>query len=300
MTIKTIYICRHGYRANWLPPPHPVNPTGIDSDPPLAPHGVEQAKQLAAHIFSMPDNQKPQIILSSPFYRCVETGQPIAELLLLQILLERGVGEWYKKNRGIVPEPADYDLLKKFFPTLADASVWGRDNLGVIPDLTGETEEDIFRRVTKFWSEFFRVFEAKFPHIERILIVTHAATKIALGMSLIGKSNVFEYATDDGEILMAGACSLDKYIKNGNSWELKINGDCSFLTKGEEMNWNFHSGFEAGSDEDIKARQKEAQEKALKEQQLNEKLENESIREKTPVTELAAGAEGSDEQYEVC
>ena len=51
----------------WLPPPHPPNPTGIDSDPALAPHGVEQAQQLAAYLTSLPTHEKPEFIIASPF-----------------------------------------------------------------------------------------------------------------------------------------------------------------------------------------------------------------------------------------
>lgn len=278
MTISTIYIARHGYRMNWLPPPHPPNPTGIDSDPPLAPHGVEQAKELASFIASLPPNERPQFILSSPFYRCVETGQPISETLNIPIALERGVGEWYKVGRGIIPEPANYDTLNRFFSHLSSADEWDRDNtVGVIPSLNGETEDQIFQRCQEFWTKFIPIFEQKYPEISSILIITHAATKIALGMSLLGYNNVFEYLDDDKTVLRAAACSLDKYKKISNSkWSLEMNGNCEFLTDGEEMNWNFHYGFEAGSDEDIKARQLAIEsEKAESEKGKGTKAENE-------------------------
>lgn len=262
MVLKNIYIARHGYRMNWLPPPHPPNPTGIDSDPPLAPHGVEQAKELAKYIGSL-ENDKPQFILSSPFYRCVETAEPISEELNIPIVLERGVGEWYKVGRGIVPEPANYDRLNKFFNHLASAEVWDRDNtVGVIPSLQGESEEDIMKRCQKFWQLFIPKFEAMYPDIENVLIVSHAATKIALGMSLLGFDNVLQSIDDKGTILRAGACSLDKYTRTPeDKWQIIMNGNCEFLSQGEEMNWNFHFQFEAGSDEDIKARKLEAEQK---------------------------------------
>lgn len=297
MTIKQIYIARHGYRANWLPPPHPPNPTGIDSDPPLAPHGVDQAKQLAAYITSLPTADKPQYILTSPFYRCVETAHPIAEMLDLDIAIERGCGEWYKKNRGVIPAPADYEQLGQFFPKLTTKEVWHRDDtVGVVPDLSGETEEDIFNRCKLFWSKFIPVFEAKYPEYENVLIVSHAATKIALGMSLLGFDDVFQQIDNDGTYLRAGACSIDKYVKDGDKWDLRMNGNCEFLTDGEEMNWTFHSAFEAGSDEDIKARKEEAERKEA-EKKAKEK-------EPTPVTETAAGTDeeskgNSNIEYEV-
>lgn len=269
MPLKSIYIARHGYRMNWLPPPHPPNPTGIDSDPPLAPHGVDQAKELGKYIGSLPEQDKPQFILSSPFYRCVETAEPVSEALDIPICLERGVGEWYKKSRDTVPEPADYERLNKFFPHLSNAEVWHRDNtLGVIPNLQGETEDEIIQRAKQFWQKVIPIFESKFPEVETILIISHAATKIALGMSLLGFDNVFQSIDDNGTTLRAGACSLDKYVREGtDKWNIVMNGNCSFLTQGEEMNWNFHYKFEAGSDEDIKAR-KQAAEKGVDPEQI--------------------------------
>lgn len=68
MVVNTIYIARHGYRSNWLPEgPYPDPLTGIDSDVPLAEHGVQQAKELAHYLLSL-DNQ-PEAAFASPFYR---------------------------------------------------------------------------------------------------------------------------------------------------------------------------------------------------------------------------------------
>lgn len=264
MTIETIYVARHGYRANWLPPPHPPNPTGIDSDPPLAAHGVEQAKQLAEYINSFPEEEKPGFILSSPFYRCVQTTEPISDALSVKVGIDRGVGEWYKKQRGIIPEPANYDTLSKFFHCLADSSYWDRDRtVGVVPNESGETEEDIYNRASEFWKKFIPTFEERFPNVKNILIVTHAATKIALGITLLKRKSVYDTLDDQGSLLRAGACSLDKYVKKDNRWIITMNGNCDFLKDGEEMNWDFHSKFEAGSDEDIKARKEAAEKKEI-------------------------------------
>ncbi|KAK6461001.1 histidine phosphatase superfamily [Scheffersomyces coipomensis] len=292
MTLKTIYIARHGYRSNWLPEPHPPNPTGIDSDPPLAPHGVDQAKQLAAYLHSLPSIEQPQFIISSPFYRCVETCQPIAQILSLSVVIERGVGEWYRKGRKVIPSPANYDTLHRFFKdVLVEESEWPRDEtIGIIPSLSGETPEEIFDRASLFWKKFFPIFENKYPHIESILIVTHAATKIALGTSLLGLSTVYDSIDEHGTKPRAGACSLDKYIKsNSNQWENVMNGNCEFLLKGEEMHWDFSITVEAGSDEDIKLRK-------LKELELQKQNENKKqIKDTTPVTEIATGQENDDE-----
>lgn len=67
-----------------------TSPTGIPSDPPLAAHGVVQARELAAHAVKL--DPKVERIYSSPFYRCLETINPLAEALDLPILPENGIG----------------------------------------------------------------------------------------------------------------------------------------------------------------------------------------------------------------
>lgn len=271
MAIKTIYIARHGYRSNWLPKgPYPPPPTGVNSDVPLAEHGVKQAKELAHYIMSI-ENQ-PEMIFSSPFYRCLQTSEPIADLLDLPINMERGIGEWYKPDRDVIPEPASFEVLNNFFPGKLNPD-WEST---VIPSGKGETEQDIFNRCKEFWPKFAAKLEAAFPNVETILLVSHAATKIALGMNLLGFDNCRDPIDSDGAIIRSGSCSLDKFelVQSeledledvpfpARRWRLTMNGNTEFLSKGEEMHWDFQYGFEAGSDADIKARQALAEKEAL-------------------------------------
>lgn len=209
------------------------------------------------------ENQ-PEMIFSSPFYRCLQTAEPISDLLQLPINLERGIGEWYKPDRDIIPEPASFDVLNNFFYGKLREE-WSST---VIPSSAGETEEQIFERCKKFWPLFIEKVEKSCPNIETILLVTHAATKIALGMNLLGFDNCREPIDDEGNIIRSGSCSLDKYDLISNEeeeygeipfsqrhWKITMNGNTEFLTQGEEMHWDFKYGFEAGSDADIKARQ---------------------------------------------
>ncbi|VEU21694.1 DEKNAAC102312 [Brettanomyces naardenensis] len=259
MTLKTIYIVRHGYRSNWLPVEQQVpSPTGVDSDPPLAPHGVDQANQLADFVAEKL-SPKPELIFSSPFYRCVETITPTADRLDLDIFPDRGIGEWYKPTRGIIPIPAGHKILSSFFSRVSDDWNWNT----VVPLETGETEEQIFNRCKVFWDRFFLKLEKSYPDVETILLATHAATKIALGMSLMGYDSNRDFLGPenggDGKttIIESCTCSLDKYSLNLNTnvWNLKINGETKYLVSGAEMNWHYcTSQFEAGSKEDVEAR----------------------------------------------
>lgn len=267
MTLKTVYIVRHGYRSNWLPLEQQVAPpTGIDSDPPLAPHGVDQANELAVFLTRGLEERKlpvPQMIFSSPFYRCIETIHPTAKRLGLQIHPERGLGEWFKPNRQIVPVPADHAMLHRFFDTVPSDMDWLWDT--VVPSVKGETEESVFQRCKNFWTHFIPKFEAKHPNVECIVLVTHAATKIALGMALAGYQSTREFLTEkdggDGKTTRIGGstCSVDGYRRDmsTDTWSLFMNAETSFLSLGPEMDWHFAtSQFEAGSKEDIEYRQK--------------------------------------------
>lgn len=265
MVVKTIYIARHGYRSNWLAKgPYPLPPTGIDSDVPLADHGIHQAKELAHYILSL-DNQ-PELLFSSPFYRCIQTSEPIADILELPIMVERGIGEWYRPDRPVIPVAAPLEVLENFFPGKLDAK-WQSQ---VVPSDKGETEGDLYKRCSKFWPLFIEQVESQYPNVETVMLVTHAAAKAALGMNLLGFANWREPLDEDGTIIRSGSCSLDKYELDMQStyqdadkevplesrkWRMTMNGNVEFLSKGEEMNWDYRNAHEAGSDADIKLRQ---------------------------------------------
>lgn len=258
MAIKTIYIARHGYRSNWLPVgPYPEPPTGIENDVPLAEHGLEQAAELAKYMATL--DIKPEMIFTSPFYRCLQTINPTRETLKIPLYVDRGLGEWFKPDRDVVPKPATNDVISQFFPGVI-AGDWEDSN---IPSLKGESEEDIFNRCKEFWPIFVSHLETKFPDVETIILVTHAATKAALGSNLLKFNDAREPIDDKGTMIRNGSCSVDQFncVKRpegkdfySSQWDLVMNGNTSFLTKGEEMNWDFKNKWEAGSDEDIKAR----------------------------------------------
>ena len=271
MTLKTIYIIRHGYRSNWLPENEqlPIL-TGVDSDPQLAPHGVEQSKQLAKFI-SGELSPKPELLFSSPMYRCVQTVNPTALALDLDIFIEFGIGEWFKRNRGQIPRPLEARDMKKYFSRVSER--W--DSHTMTPSQEGETEEEIFKRCAEFWPKFIPKVEQRFPNVECILLLGYAASKITLGMTLMGYKNNRDYlkAEDNGDgkttRIQAGTCSLDQYKldESTGKWHLKINGETSYLQNGTEMNWDYStSKFVAGSDEDIAYRRKLAEQKKKEEE----------------------------------
>lgn len=80
---------RHGFRANFENA-HWVAPTGTSRDVPLTAHGVNQARELADHFAA--SGVKLDMVLSSPYYRCLTSATPVAEQMGLKISIEHGIG----------------------------------------------------------------------------------------------------------------------------------------------------------------------------------------------------------------
>ena len=174
---------------------------------------------------------KVQRIYSSPFYRCVQTAEPIAEKVRLKVNIENGIGEWYAPTRLEHLEPPSTRVLSDLFPGLIN------DNYQPLLMVTtkGETEDDVHERCEKAVRMLVEQL-SKEPEIQTILLVTHAAPKIALGRALVG-DRTFDVRT--------GTCSVDKYVlaldKEGNpgEWVPEYIGKTDFLSQGEEMHWSF-------------------------------------------------------------
>jgi transcription factor C subunit 7 len=71
------------------------SPTGIPSDPVLTALGVRQAEELAVAVGKI--EPPVELIICSPYYRCLQTIAPTARLLRSRdpkskILVENGVG----------------------------------------------------------------------------------------------------------------------------------------------------------------------------------------------------------------
>ncbi|BFZ59356.1 C6 zinc cluster transcription factor-like protein [Saitoella coloradoensis] len=225
--LERILVTRHGFRSNWdtewLPE---MSPTGIPADPSLSLHGVDQSKELATYLTSLP--YTIDRIYASPFYRCVQTIDPTAELLSLPIYTDNGIGEWYGLTRATHPSPAPASVMKGFFPRVVEGYT-----PSLVPSTTGESMADVHERCRNALDVLIERADAE--GLKTILICSHAATLIAIGRGLTGKPDLH---------VNAATCSISEYIRGegaervGN-WKIVRNGDCSHLSHGEERNWWF-------------------------------------------------------------
>lgn len=222
-----IYIVRHAFRMStglFLG----ESPSHTLRDPPLTAHGVDQTKELATYLATQPIER----IYSSPYWRCLQTATPTAEALDLRIHIEHGISEWYGPARsGLHPRPPEAKTLAADFPLVTDA----HQSL-LYPPQKGETVEDLHERAKRVLDLLIASIDAE-PEETRpkaILLVSHAATLIALGRALIG---------DDSAHIGAATASVSRYRRTGSAWTCTHNADCSFLTNGTERDWDF-SGYE--------------------------------------------------------
>ncbi|EPQ29525.1 uncharacterized protein PFL1_02744 [Pseudozyma flocculosa PF-1] len=231
--LKTIYTCRHGFRMNWQGA-ELFLPTGRPRDPVLTAHGLNQARDLARYIASLPHEEQPQLIISSPYYRCLQTAQPTAKLLGLELVAEPGLAEWFPPaplSTGVHPVPARAATMKEFVPTLSLS--WSPL---LYPPVEGETIPQLHARARRIL-ELIQQRCAELG-VERVLLCSHAATLIAMGRVLLDDDGDGQRTVD----INVGTATLSKYVRtasDASTWRQELNGDGSFLPHGPERNWEF-------------------------------------------------------------
>lgn len=241
-------------------------PTGIASDPALAAHGVNQSKELAEHISKL--DPPVDVIYSSPFYRCLQTLAPTVSKLnsdrpqdkKLQVHVENGVGEFYGLARFDHPSPATLDVLHKHFPgDLAEAYI-----PVIRPSVNGESLTALHDRIAYALYHVIQKLDQDPSGPKTLLICTHAASMICIGRALTGRMP----EDPSEEDFKCFTCSLSKFTRRNipeapvekqhiwtldepenipfvdwkgkgvkGGWDCEVNGDCSFLEKGEERGW---------------------------------------------------------------
>ncbi|KAN0100662.1 Histidine phosphatase superfamily [Tylopilus felleus] len=210
--IETIYIARHGFRANWVASSW-TSPTGLARDPPLAAYGEAQAAELASYLESLPKDKQPSAIFSSPYYRCLQTSKPIAECLSLPIYIEHGLSEWYSTvapGTGLFPRPKNAVELRALLPEISPSwntveidpswsSIW-------LPSRKGEDVEGIHARMSDVLMRLVHQIDMRSDmcHHKHILLLSHAAPIIAMCRHLLAQPDL---------PLRVGCCTLSQFTR---------------------------------------------------------------------------------------
>ncbi|VDB99628.1 unnamed protein product [Peniophora sp. CBMAI 1063] len=234
MPVKTVYIMRHGFRLNWLTTDW-KSPTNLPRDPPLAAFGETQAKEVADYFLSLPEDERPTAIWSSPYYRCLQTIAPTAEALGIPIFIEHGLSEWYspvEPGTGLHPRPGSAHSLQQH---CAHVSPEGWQSV-YLPSRHGEDVPDFHDRAADTLRALIPLAEKTLPENkhERILLMSHAATVIGLARALCGNREL---------PFRAGCASLTHARRKEDgvvgAFEIVTLGSGKHLKDGLQRDWGF-------------------------------------------------------------
>ncbi|KAG5941384.1 hypothetical protein E4U60_007919 [Claviceps pazoutovae] len=230
MVLERIYVVRHGFRSSWSVDPKSgvysgiPSPTGIQGDPSLTSYGIDQSKELGAHLMTLdPGVDK---VYSSPFYRCLQTMSPFMELqhqraqtgsthgqspvphvqaqaTVNSMLPEHGIREWFGSAPFDHPEPAAPTILKSMFPSYDQGYV-----SVVTPSKRGETLEQLQDRIAKALRGIVEQCDA--DGSRAVVLCTHAAVIIMIGRILTGQFPV----KVDSDDFKAYTCGLSVYARS--------------------------------------------------------------------------------------
>ena len=231
-------------------------PTGIAADPPLSSKGYYQARELAEHLISV--TPPVDVVVSSPYYRCLETVKPFVELAaspataapwqkLYRVRPDTGFAEWYGSAPFEHPTHAAFEKLSSLFPTISLHAGSSK----VSPSRYGESLEALHNRVAAATDALIK--HADEEGHRTAMVCTHAAVVIAMGRVLTGLMPDDESKED----FRAFTCGLSLFRRKsqygrkseanssidwlrlgvGGGWLCEQNSDCSFLSEGEERGW---------------------------------------------------------------
>lgn len=180
-----------------------------------------------------------------------------------EVLLERGVGEFYGLARFDHPSPAPIDVLRPLFSNLTLEE--SADGPVIEPSTKGESIPQLHDRLAYALHHLIARYDADPAGPKALLICTHAASIIAIGRTLTGRIPE-EIGEDDFQCF---TCGVSKFVRKGTDsviatesgtwdpeqpeqvpdvawrkekgvaggWRCEMNSDCSFLENGEERGW---------------------------------------------------------------
>jgi len=217
----TIYIVRHGMREDWANPSWRITAKNLH-DTPLSAEGFMQAKEVAGFFRNTKHNISH--IFVSPFTRTCQTATAVADELNLPIHLEYGVTEYLGPHEEI------------HYPSMTElGTAFPRINASYKSHTIGpktETKQMLFDRARRVIQHLAEDYVPENQKKGDLLIVTHAASAIALVRGIVG----------DPELRVnCAVCSISKVVRDPktNKWICEINGGTTHLSKGEQFGWEF-------------------------------------------------------------
>lgn len=178
-----------------------------DADVPLSTTGREQAEAVCQHIRSLPEDERPTLILSSPYTRARQTAEIAAEGLDLPFVVderlrERDLGAfdgltWIGIEQEFPEESARRQRIGKFYYRPPGGESW----------------TDVAQRIRQILLEMQERYAG-----ERVWVFSHQATIMAFRVAVEGLGEE-EVLQADKETPLAN-CSLTTYAPGEDGLEL--------------------------------------------------------------------------------
>lgn len=190
---QRVYLMRHGERLDYVDPNWRLNNEQY-YDPPLSDEGLDMSKQITAKLNLKSLNI--QHIISSPFYRTIQTAYSIArDLSIDEITISYGMSELISENSGIVSKPSiDINQQIIHFKDLKFLT-HGEGNLPTFPESFNHSTE-------RYANTIYTLANLYWP--KNLLIVTHA-------FALRSACEIFSSLPIEGDIPFCGVMIGKRY-----------------------------------------------------------------------------------------
>lgn len=180
-----------------------------EADVPLSASGVEQSIKLGKYFLT--ENEKPSVIVCSPFLRTTETARLIAEsaeLKNVKIYHDERIRE---RELGIFDRLTSRGVMQKYPEEYAK-----RKHLGKFyyRPTGGESWADVAFRIRSFWRDTREEFSG-----ENVLITTHEAV-INIFRYVLERMTEAEILEIDGTCDIAN-CAVTTFRLNGDKFDLQ-------------------------------------------------------------------------------
>ena len=215
---RTTWIVRHALREDSVHPDW-VKTAERPWDSPLAKEGFAQAEKLAKRL----KNTNIAHLISSPFLRALQTSDCLAKVLGIPVIVDTGLGEWGNAQTNIPSDGTpNRHKINKMFPNIHSF----RDS--VVPSYPIESENALCNRMQTTMKAILQTYH------KDILIVTHSSPLIVLLRDL--DTNSFDRLCEPGDTPLTmlspkvPVCSLSKFVKAQNGWNLEYVGNLDHLS----------------------------------------------------------------------
>lgn len=192
-----------------------------DPDTPLSQRGEHQADVLARHVAGVEEQQRPQVVLSSPYTRAAQTARIVAEAIDLEPTLDERLRE---RDLGIFDGLTGVGI-REHHPEEAER----RSRLGKFyyRPPGGESWTDVALRVRQVLLDLAALHADR-----RVWVFTHQAVIMSFRLVLEGLDERRLLDVDRDEPL--GNCSITRYVRReGGALELVSFADTTHLETSE-------------------------------------------------------------------